>query len=73
MDLITKERIGKWDALIVNNEVDGIYTIVFSENEKAIVSDKDLSIAKAKFLEVMELAESISKLNLFSKNNANDL
>ena len=68
---IEKIKIDKWDALVsyVKNSVDGgEYTITYLGKGGAMVSDSDFEKAKAKFIEGMNVGESMMKLKYFDEN-----
>ena len=71
---IERRKIDKWDALILFSKEDNIYTISYDGVGGAVVSDKDLIKAEGKFIEAMNLSESVRKFihfliyGIFPKN-----
>jgi len=66
---IERRKIDKWDALIIFNKEDEFdtYTISYEGVGGAVVSDKDLIKAEGKFIEAMNLSESVLKFIHFQQ------
>jgi len=60
METIKIDKIGKWDAVVTFN--DETYTISYAYDGGAIVFDSDLEKAKIKFIQGMELFESLKTI-----------
>ena len=64
---IQKIKIEKWDAFLIFDDENNQYTLSYAGEGGAICSDNELDTAIEKFKEMMHLAESVKKLNNFSK------
>jgi hypothetical protein len=63
-----KIKIGKWDAIVFFDKENDLHTITYDGKGGAIISDTDLEVAKTKFVEAMNLAESVKKLLHFKEH-----
>jgi hypothetical protein len=65
---MTHRKIDKWDAIIFFDEDEKLYTITWSGKGGAIISDGNLEEAERKFIEAMNVAESVQKLLHFKEH-----
>lgn len=62
------KKIDKWDAMIFFDEVDKLYTIMLNGKGGAITSDANLKEAERKFVEAMNVSDSVQKLLHFKEH-----
>jgi hypothetical protein len=63
-----KIKISKWDAIVFFDKENDLHTITHDGKGGAIISDTDLEVAKTKFVEAMNVAESVKKLLHFKEH-----
>lgn len=61
------ENIGGYEAFVFYDEENGQYTVCYSGNGGAVMSDKSLVKAINKFKEGMQVAYAVKKLLSFRK------
>jgi hypothetical protein len=69
MEIKTK-KIGKWNAMVTFDKENELYTVSYDGSMGAIVSRADLASAESRFIEMMNLGESVRKLLFFKENGA---
>jgi len=65
---IEKKKIDKWDAIIFNDQVDGSVSIAFAGQGGAVIGASTYQEAEKRFVEAMNLAESVNKLLYFKEH-----
>jgi len=65
--LVEKKKIGKYEAIILKDDIEDQYTITYDGIGGAIISNKDKDVAEKKWKDAMALSDAVYKLNKFEK------